>query len=615
MIDASYASFQARLHSFDGTAAATKNRRNSKTKKAPAKSKNAWPLTTPSAHDLAYAGFVWRPTTASPDNVQCFHCNCQLDGWEASDVPAYEHLTHSPNCGFAIVTCIRLRDGDPGRSEEDPSSDSMVQARRATFGDMWPLDPNAGYPSVDQMASAGWYYDPMEDAPDGVTCPYCSLSLDAWDAGDDPTEEHRRRSGTCLFFALTELYNKPPAPKKGKRASTASAKGKRASSRSSIASTTGQKATRGKKRDSSAVEDSELSEVVQPAAKKKATRGRKRASDAVDEPDFSEIIQPTAKKTTRRKKRGSDAGEVSTISESIPAAPITTAKRAVRGKKQDSDTTDVSTFSEVLASAAAPTKKNTRGKGRGSTTVTDTAFSFVPPVVKKPTRGKTRASNVEEAERSEALSQSIKDKERVSTSLEESESIEASRPSPKRMRSFSMSSLPDDLPVGTPKKTPSGMKEPAFTTSSFPANLPAGTPKKTPSGLKESIFTMSSLPADLPVGTPKRTPPGLNNSAWQPTDLDAFFADNSIEVCGVLQDIVVDAGLDHIAGDGSAPAIHAAVSAGLTDAEKAMTVEEWVLYNAKRGSEKLRMACEKQISAFEEEGKRALTALESIPVC
>jgi hypothetical protein len=42
------------------------------------------------------------------------------------------------------------------------------------------------------MAAAGWYYDPSEETPDGAT--------NAWDAGDDPMEEHRQRSEDCLFF-------------------------------------------------------------------------------------------------------------------------------------------------------------------------------------------------------------------------------------------------------------------------------------------------------------------------------------------------------------------------------------------------------------------------------
>lgn len=69
-------------------------------------------------------------------------------------MPAYEHLTHSPNCGFAVVTCIRLRTGDPGRSEDDPTSDAMMQARRDTFEHGWPLDSNEGYPSIEQVCAS-----------------------------------------------------------------------------------------------------------------------------------------------------------------------------------------------------------------------------------------------------------------------------------------------------------------------------------------------------------------------------------------------------------------------------------------------------------------------------
>ena len=46
-----------------------------------------------------------------------------------------------------------------------------------------------------------------------------------------------------------------------------------------------------------------------------------------------------------------------------------------------------------------------------------------------------------------------------------------------------------------------------------------------------------------------------------------------------------------------------------------MTVEQWVLYNAKRGEEKLRQACEKQIVAFEAQASRARAAIESLPTC
>jgi hypothetical protein len=54
-----------------------------------------------------------------------------------------------------------------------------------------------------------------------------------------------------------------------------------------------------------------------------------------------------------------------------------------------------------------------------------------------------------------------------------------------------------------------------------------------------------------------------------------------------------------------------AVLASLTSPEKRMTIEEFVLHNARRGEDKLRSECERQIAAFEAEGRRALAALEA----
>jgi hypothetical protein len=151
-MDTAYTTLQAREATFAGSKAKSRRTSSRSQKSAPkAAQKGGWPLSFPTPHDLAIAGFIYKPTSASPDNVQCFHCQTQLDGWEESDFPAYEHLTHSPNCAFAINICIRLRDGDPGRTEDDPLSDAMLDARRRTFANLWPLDVAAGYPSIEQV--------------------------------------------------------------------------------------------------------------------------------------------------------------------------------------------------------------------------------------------------------------------------------------------------------------------------------------------------------------------------------------------------------------------------------------------------------------------------------
>ncbi|KAF2626272.1 inhibitor of apoptosis repeat-containing protein [Macroventuria anomochaeta] len=570
---ASLACLQARIDTFSAPATSKSRRTSSKSKKAPSKPKSAWPLALPSAHDLAFAGFVWKPTTASPDNVQCFSCHCQLDGWEENDVPAYEHLTHSPSCGFAVVTCIRLRTGDPGRSEDDPISDAMMQARRDTFGESWPLDSNEGFPSIEQLVEAGWYYDPTLDTPDGATCAYCSLSLDAWDVGDDPMEEHRRRAPDCLFFALKELYH--PAPK------AASKKGKRASTRTSTASTASK--TRGKKRASEQIDDS-ISSVVE-----KPTRRKKRTSEQID--DTIEAVKP---KATRGKKRAST--QIDDTVSSVTEKPTRDRKRA---STQIDDTIDI-----VI-------EKATRGK-KHATEQTDSTMDHVkeeqPSALAPAPKSKAKKA-APRAKRASTASTTTKSrgKKRTSEQIEDTDVVETS---PKRIRHSSVSSFPDSLLAGTPKRAPTELAGPEA------LEVEQAEPE-----MEDLEADISSLPASLLVGTPKKTPTRRMTpedvqqaQEWDPVDIDAFFG-NTDELQAFMNDVVIDAGLDAIVPAGAiAEDLQAAVLDGLTKSEKEMSVEQWVLYNAKRGEEKLRQACEKQILAFEVQAMRARAAIESLPI-
>jgi hypothetical protein len=99
------------------------------------------------------AGFYYRPTATEPDNVTCFLCKKSLDGWEATDNPATEHMLHSPECAWALHACIALRNGDVNRKEEDPMSEMMVAARSTTFQDSWPHEYKKGWKCKTQNVS------------------------------------------------------------------------------------------------------------------------------------------------------------------------------------------------------------------------------------------------------------------------------------------------------------------------------------------------------------------------------------------------------------------------------------------------------------------------------
>ncbi|MDI1487484.1 MAG: hypothetical protein OHK93_006754 [Ramalina farinacea] len=135
-----------------------------------------------------------------------------LDGWEETDDPIDEHLSHCGHCGWAIAVATdrAIERGDDDL--KDPSSEEMLDARKMTFAG-WPHEDKRGWLCKTQkMIEAGWHYCPNPESDDFARCSYCSLSLDGWEPKDNPFQEHQRRSPDCIFFK-TRVENKPKASK------------------------------------------------------------------------------------------------------------------------------------------------------------------------------------------------------------------------------------------------------------------------------------------------------------------------------------------------------------------------------------------------------------------
>ena len=101
---------------------------------------------------FAQAGFYFKPRDKNPDNVTCFLCDKNMDGWEEDDDPLAEHLKHSPDCGWAILAAISKQ--DPDLSSEFPASTKMMAARKATFADRWPHESKKGWKCKIKQVSA-----------------------------------------------------------------------------------------------------------------------------------------------------------------------------------------------------------------------------------------------------------------------------------------------------------------------------------------------------------------------------------------------------------------------------------------------------------------------------
>jgi hypothetical protein len=201
--------FTARLSSYDIVLQPAKRASSNKATKP-----ISWPHKNLVPAELAQAGLYYEPHESNPDNTNCFLCHVSIDGWEEDDNPLVEHLKHSPRCGWAIVISIQQHASDATQIE-DPTSERIADARRATFGSSWPHDGKRGWLcQSEKMVTSGWYFCPTEESEDLASCAYCKLSLDGWEPKDDPYEEHYRRSANCPFFAFG-----PPPGKRTKRTS------------------------------------------------------------------------------------------------------------------------------------------------------------------------------------------------------------------------------------------------------------------------------------------------------------------------------------------------------------------------------------------------------------
>lgn len=81
--------------------------------------------------------------------------------------------------------------------------------RSLTF-DKWPhMDYKWALP--DQMAQAGFYYQPNVSGEDRAMCFTCNVSLVCWEKTDDPWSEHERHSPSCPFVKGEYTQNVPCA--------------------------------------------------------------------------------------------------------------------------------------------------------------------------------------------------------------------------------------------------------------------------------------------------------------------------------------------------------------------------------------------------------------------
>ena len=164
-----------------------------------------------------------------------------------------------------------------------------------------------------------------------------------------------------------------------------------------------------------------------------------------------------------------------------------------------------------------------------------------------------------------------------------------------RQVTWSLNNAISQLPIAhqtTPSLSPQ---------SSDAENRPPSSRPSTSRAVPPSVAKEQNGRTPLAVSTPSPNKRNFNGGfvasahPWTPVDIDeALYGEASDKENADL------AGLFN------------GIKGGLTSPEKKMTVEEWIMWNAKSGEERLKRECERLVGQFEKEGGRAMQRLEAI---
>lgn len=386
----SYHGFETRLETFSGARMAGSKARSRKV---------TWPHAQPTAHAVAKVGFYFTPaqTEYGTDLVTCYLCGSGIDGWEPEDDPLKVHIENCASCPLAMIQS-KPWDND---QDHDPHSSPVLGARLQTFyhplsndeleeaiknyndadakslsastimlmgTSVWPHDAKKGWaPTSERMAKAGFYYWPNQSGEDYGVCPYCNLGLDGWEKDDDPLEEHKHHSPSCMFFD-----NAPPAEEahksatrriidvsdsEGYESAASTASTTSTSNKRKKKSTTAKKST--KKLSVSEWSDSDASTTSKPL-KKRGRQSKKAATNTAAKEKAKMRLSAFEDDDQLFSGAKTNSNSLSSTLESFMSPPAKVAPKSELSK--GSVLAKVSRFEGYMEDAAAPTNSNRKSK-------------------------------------------------------------------------------------------------------------------------------------------------------------------------------------------------------------------------------------------------------------
>lgn len=371
----------------------------------------------------------------------------------------------------------------------------------------------------------------------------------------------------------------------------------------------------------------------------RATRGKKRTSDGQEKLESSvipagqstgDVLESTQPKPTRKGRATRKVIEDSLVEDTPEEMADVPQPKRGRGRPskisaERSETTisqgPLRVVGEPLPIEQEPAPK--RGRGRPSNTATEASETEVLPVIealdREPKQARGRPSkqslniNAEESSQPEAIKAATNAPVQVQEATGKKGRI-VSQQQESGARISKPSTAHHEMPVKAQPNPPTRVQSAKPSAEESPTASPQSSdaenhpPSSRPSLASQNRPTPSQSQSHVlrvPLATTPRTSPSKRNiiaslhsaQPWTAVDLETLFLPSPTQRGTREENLNLENVLQH-----------------LTNPEKDMSVEEWILWNARGAEERLRGECERMIGAFETEGNRALQSLEGVEV-
>ncbi|KAI1109556.1 hypothetical protein F5Y14DRAFT_23559 [Nemania sp. NC0429] len=574
--------------------------------------KRGWKCKT---KQLADAGWKYTPTTESDDMATCTYCQLALDGWEPKDNPMDEHHRRSPECPFFVLmnqykaAAAAKKKGRGKTARSSKASRASTQSVATVASDVTSLlehsvDPDDSVLTTTSVMTQGGTKRPRaKKATTSKGKKSRAKKEEIVEVLEDPPEDAQPENHEEPLPVETEVVDTKPA--------------------------------RGQKRKSATIEDSVLSSVEAPAPKKRAGRGNRISTksdhamfdpqppeieNAVIEAEFKALqaeMEAEPEQTLHVPKKGRQAG--------TRKASKQTTKKTKTKAPAESEAVVVPNVDELADGEDGSILSSSGTVGRGSFSTTSAPAPKKRGRPSKQSLTRQAASQPEPAIQAEPIAQPIpaldtgvKRVERVELepALPITQTVAAVSKVTKTTflsRDKSLPPPPPESPDTQPPSTPKAMNPSAPAARQQAAPSPSQSPQSSdaenqPPSSKPSNTSRSARPvlaAPVPA-TPVRSSPSRGGDRNVIGGLESTSAWTAVDIENVFNEV-----LQHNNNTRSSTRL-ARAGTDLTSPERRMTVEEWIRHNAAQAEAQLRRECEAFVTKFEQQGIRAIEALEGI---